>query len=146
MADNKASMLMGAIFLAFTISLGQASDGALPLPLLVLAPFSALSAVFAVMVVMPTFRPPKLASGKENLLFFGVFADLDEDAWADQVIERLRTDETMFRTMLRDVWQNGRVLRRKKYRFLALAYWTFLTGFLAALVVYLLGIASGPLA
>jgi len=145
MADSKASMLMGAIFVAFTISLGQAGDGVPPLPLLVLAISSSVAAVFAVMVVAPTFRPPRVPPGKENLLFFGVFAELDEQEWADQVIARLRTDETMFRTMLRDVWQNGRVLQRKKYRYLALAYWTFLGGFLIALTVFLIEVARGTL-
>ena len=40
MADAKASILMGATFLVFTISVGQAKNGTLPLPLGVLALFA----------------------------------------------------------------------------------------------------------
>jgi hypothetical protein len=54
------------------------------------------------------------------------------------VLRQLHSDEGMFRTMLRDIHQNGLVLHRKKYRFLGYAYWTFLTGLCLTVVVFLL--------
>lgn len=139
MADQKASILMAATFVVFTITVGQAGNGSFPLSLLVLACFSFLAAMFAVAVVLPSTKPPPPARpGTENLLFFGVFAELEQEEFAERVLDRLKTDETMFRTMLRDIYQNGRVLQRKKYRFLALAYRTFLTGLTATLLVFLL--------
>src|SRR3546814_20749 len=116
MADQKASILMGATFIVFSISVGQASQGNLPLPLLVLSCFSFLSAVCAVMVVMPSTRQPPLDPEKSNLLFFGVFTQMPEEQFTELVVERLATDEGMFRMMLRDVYQNGQVLQKKKYR------------------------------
>lgn len=128
MADQKASILMGATFVVFTISIGQArAGGGFILPLTVLAFFSFLSAMLAVFAVLPSIGG-KPAEGEPNLLFFGVFSRMSEREFADMVIEQLRSDEAIFRTMLRDIHQNGHVLQRKKYRFLSLAYVTFLLG------------------
>lgn len=131
MADQKASILMGATFLVFTIAVGQARNGGLPWSLGVLALFSFISAMFAVFAVLPSVSSPKSAKlndGKPNQLFFGYFTHMDEDAWADSILDELRADETVFRTMLRDVYQNGQVLQRKKYKFLAYAYKSFMAG------------------
>ena len=138
MADQKASILMGATFIVFTITVGQASKGMLPLPLLVMACFAFLSAVCAVMVVMPSTRTPPVDMERSNLLFFGVFTQIPEQEWADIIVERLATDEGMFRTMLRDVYQNGQVLQKKKYRYLGYAYRLFLAGLTATLLTFLL--------
>ncbi|KHK91967.1 hypothetical protein LK12_11125 [Novosphingobium malaysiense] len=138
MADQKASILMGATFIVISITVGQVSNGSLPLPLLVLACFAFLSAVCAVMVVMPATRSPPLDLAKSNILFFGVFTQMPEDEFTDIVVERLATEEGMFRTMLRDVYQNGQVLRNKKYRYLGFAYRLFLAGLTLTLITYLL--------
>ena len=53
MADSKASILMGATFVVFTISVSQASRGQFPLSLLVLAAFAFVSAMLAVAAVVP---------------------------------------------------------------------------------------------
>lgn len=138
MADAKASILMGATFVVFTISVGQASKGPVPYALLVLALSAFLSAFCAVMAVMPSFRPPPRNPGQENILFFGVFAEGSEQDYADRVLDQLRSDETVFRTMLRDSYQNGVVLHRKKYRFLGYAYRIFLTGLTLTLITFLI--------
>jgi hypothetical protein len=53
---------------------------------------------------------------------------MDEDAWTESILDELHADETVFRTMLHDVYQNGQVLQRKKYKFLAYAYKSFMIG------------------
>ena len=138
MADQKASILMGATFVVFTICVGQASRGDVPYALMVLAISAFLSALCAIAAVLPSIRPPRaVSSDRDNVLFFGVFANLSEDEYADRVLERLRSDETVFRTMLRDTWQNGVVLQRKKYRYLGYAYRIFLAGLTLTLVTFL---------
>lgn len=137
MADQKASILMGAAFVVFTITLGQASHGTLPLSLLVLA-VSAFAAVFcSVAAIMPTVKPPPLVPGKENRLFFGVFTQWSEEEFAERMLAILHTDEDVFRVMLRDIYQNGQVLQRKKYRYLGLAYRIFLGGLGLTLLIFL---------
>jgi hypothetical protein len=138
MADQKASILMGATFVVFTIAIGQASRGDFPLSLLVLAASAFLSALFAVAAILPSFRPPAASPDTENILFFGVFTRLGEEEFADRVLQQLGSDEMVFRTMLRDIHQNGQVLQRKKYRFLGLAYRIFIAGLTVTLVIFLL--------
>jgi hypothetical protein len=138
MADQKASIMMGATFLVFTISIGQASRGPFPLSLAVLALFAFVSALLAMAAVLPAVKPRKRPQAAQNILFFGVFAQMSEDEFTDRVLQQLRTDDGMFRTMLRDIHQNGTVLHRKKYRFLGYAYWAFLIGLSLTAVLFLL--------
>ncbi len=131
MADAKASILMGATFLVFTIAVGQARNGALPWSLGVLALFAFVSAMCAVFAVLPSVSNPnsaKINDGKPNKLFFGHFTFMDEAEWTDSILAELRTDETVFRTMLHDIYQSGQVLQRKKYKYLAYAYKSFMAG------------------
>lgn len=133
MADQKASLLMGATFVVFTISVSQASRGQFPLSLLVLAGFAFVSAMLAVAAVVPKVGGPPpsrdpVTDPRQNLLFFGVFARMDEDAFTEAILAGLGTDEQVFRTMLRDIHQNGQVLQRKKYRYLGYAFRTFQIG------------------
>ena len=135
MADQKASILMGATFVVFTLAVGQAraGAGALAMPLTILATFSFLSALLAVSAVLPRVgkAPPIVyKDGKDhsNILFFGRFAQMEEDAFIDAVKARLRTEEDLYETMLRDTYQNGIVLARRKYRYLAYAYRLFVVG------------------
>lgn len=138
MADQKASIMMGATFVVFTISIGQASRGPFPLSLAVLALFAFLSALLAMAAILPAVKSRKRRQTQPNILFFGVFAQMSEDEFTDRVLRQLRSDDGMFRTMLRDIHQNGLVLHRKKYRFLGYAYWTFLAGLVLTAAVFLL--------
>jgi Family of unknown function (DUF5706) len=141
MADQKASILMGATFLVFTITVGQAGRGEATVTLLVLAGFAFMSALLAVMAVLPrvTTRADvgqdTLPTGA-NLLFFGNFSRLSEDRFVALVKERLRSDETIVDAMLHDIHQNGSLLARRKYHFLALAYRTFIAGLTVTLAVF----------
>lgn len=131
MADTKASILMGATFLVFTIAVGQASNGTLSWALGIMALFAFISAMCAVFAVLPAVSSPasgRLHDGKPNTLFFGTFTHMDEAAWTDSILSELHADETVFRTMLHDIYQNGQVLQRKKYRYLAYAYKSFMAG------------------
>ena len=138
MADAKASILMGATFLVFTIAVGQAKNGSLPLPLAVLALFAFASAMCAVFAVLPSVSNPTAnrIHGQPNKLFFGYFTSVPEEEWTDSVLAELRADETIFRTMLHDIYQNGQVMQRKKYRFLGYAYRIFMVGLTATVLTF----------
>lgn len=139
MADQKASILMGATFLVFSLSISRSLAGEMSLSLILLAVFSFLSSICAVMAVVPSVSKP--AAGPEsnlNPLFFGHFSALQEARWADDLVESMRTDETVLRTMMHDLYQNGCILQRRKYRYLALAYRIFIAGLLVTLAVFAL--------
>jgi hypothetical protein len=136
MADQKASILMGATFVVFTIAVGQASRGHVPLALLVLASFASISALLAVSAIIPRVKVKADPSSNENILFFGAFSHMSEDEFADRILRTLSSDEQIFRTMLRDLYQNGQVLQHKKYRLLRLAYIAFITGICVTMITF----------
>lgn len=136
MADQKASILMGAAFLVFSISVGQAFAGRLPWSLGLLAVFAFLSSLCAVLAVLPRVSAALPPGVRTNNLFFGHFHNLDEDAWTIEVLADLRSDERVFRAMLHDIYQNGQVLQRRKYRFLGYAYRLFVAGLVVTLAAF----------
>ena len=135
MADTKASILMGATFVIFTITIGQARGGGAPVPLLILGGAAFFSAICAVLAVLPMTKKRKPAT-ERNLLFFGVFSQMDEDAFVDELMTRLRSDDSIYRTMAHDIHQAGSVLQKKKYRLLGYAYRIFLLGLVASCTAY----------
>ena len=137
MADKKASILMGASFVIFTITIGQARGTTPPVPLLILGAAAFLSAICAVLCVVPAFRRRK--TGAVNLLFFGSFTQLSEEAFTEEIVAKLGDDDTIYRTMARDIYQNGCVLQHKKYRMLGWAYRIFLAGLVASAAAFVVG-------
>ncbi|MBO9518046.1 MAG: hypothetical protein J7493_08260 [Porphyrobacter sp.] len=142
MADQKASILMGASFVVFSIAVSRAVAGHLPWSLAVLALFAFLSALCGAIAVMPSVGKP-VAVDQRNRLFFGHYHDRAEHEWADELLEDLRDDEAIFRLMLRDIYQNGQVLHRRKYRFLGYAYRLFVAGLVATLLAFALEVGLG---
>ncbi|MEO6041671.1 MAG: Pycsar system effector family protein [Croceibacterium sp.] len=136
MADQKASILLGASFVVFSIAIGRGPRTELPWALTVLAVFAFLSALCGAIAVMPSVGRPR-PSGRLNSLFFGHFYARDEDEWAKDLLAGLHSDESVFRLMLRDIYQNGQVLGRRKYRYLGYAYRLFITGLIATLATAL---------
>jgi hypothetical protein len=134
MADQKASILVGAAFVIFTIAVGHSGGDGAPLAILILGGTAFLSAVFAVLAILPAVRYRKRAP--LNLMFFGSFAELDEEDYVERLLGALSSDDSIYRTMARDIYQNGTVLARKKYRMLAWAYRIFLAGLTASLVAF----------
>jgi len=130
MADSKASLLMGATFVTFTITVGQSRGAETPLPLLILGTAAFFSAICAVLAVLPATGRPKGAP--MNLLFFGAFTELEEEEYIDRLTGEMLTDDGLYRLMARDIYQNGMVLKRKKYRLLGWAYRIFLAGLVAS--------------
>jgi hypothetical protein len=136
MADQKAGLLMGASFVVFTIAMAQAMarGGALSLAMLVLGIAAFMSAICAAVSVLPTVGgSPR---GRRNLMFFGSFDDMDEDSYVAAMLDKLGSQEAMFAMMARDVFQNGQVLARKKYRLLRLAYVLLIGGLVASLIAF----------
>jgi hypothetical protein len=143
MADQKASILMGATFVVFTLAIGQASKGGHPAPPLVaLAAFAFLAACFAVSVVMPSVRSRVPPRGHENLMFFGDISCFGEDEYVERMLDSLGSDEAMFRMMSRDIWQSAQVLYHKKYRLLGYAYRCFLIGLVLSGCLFVAGLAG----
>jgi len=141
MADQKASMLLGITFVIFTIAVGQARDGNEPLPLLILGGAAALAATLTVLAVLPAVGGPKPDAAR-NLLFFGAFTQLSEEEFVETLIGRMGETPAVFELFARDIYQNGRVLARKKYRLLGWAYRVLLAGLLSSAAAFIVPFAA----
>jgi hypothetical protein len=136
MADQKASILMGATFVVFSLTVGRTVAGALSAPLIVLGVFAFASSLCAVAAVMPSVGRLPADPKAANRLFFGHFALLDEAEWTESILDELQTDEGTFRTMLHDIHEHGRTLLHRKYRYLGYAYRTFVIGLILTLAAF----------
>ena len=137
MADRKASMLMGASFVVFTLCVSQATTrGHLPLAMMVLAISAFLSAICSAVAVMPSILGGHNYKGQRNLMFFGGFADMGEDEYIAEMMDRLADQQKFLEMVARDVYQNGQVLAHKKYRLLTIAYSIFILGLIASVVAF----------
>lgn len=138
MADGKANILIGATFVVFSLVITQALAGAVKWSVMCLAVTAFLSAICAVTAITPPIRPKAVPKDQFNMLFFSHFSLMEEERWTDEMLEKLGSDESVYRIMLRDLYQNGQVLHRRKYRYLALAYRMFLGGLALTLGVFLI--------
>ena len=76
--------------------------------------------------------PPKIEDQNiekiQNQLFFGTFAELEEDTYLDHVSENIVCNDSARRYLAKDIYQGGIVLSGK-YRKLRHAYCYALIGF-----------------
>ena len=135
MADNKASMLITISSIALTVALSRAGDTAMRPALLTLAAACLLSLLLAIIAVLPSFDesgPLGAGSKPRNILFFGHFALMNEDAYMAEMERIIASDPLVYETAVREIHSLGSYLYRKKYRFLRYAYVALLAGFILA--------------
>jgi hypothetical protein len=134
MADNKASILMGASFVVFSLSISDIAEGKASLPLLVLTIFSFVATVFGVLTIRPNrMRASKtpISRDKINILFFGSYANARREEYVEEMLKVLSSEEETYRRLTRDLYDHGKVLRDDKFSWL---YWSF-TLFLLGMVL-----------
>lgn len=140
MADQKAGFLIGASVVLLGLVLGQIGDGVSAA--IVLAGATAVTTLtLAIIAVSPRFYPARGEHERPNLLFFGVFAHLDEDDFIDRMIDVTTSDVEVRRAFLRDIHQMGRGLNETKFRYLAYAFHTAWIGTLLAFLVAIVDLA-----
>ncbi|CAM2005791.1 Pycsar system effector family protein [Acanthopleuribacter pedis] len=144
MADMKANILLTMSSVVFTFSLDLLSDPLLGRAVLVLQFFCVITIFLAAFVVMPhisfSTKPgphQDVNDRRFNILFFGSFTALSYDEYMDEMNHVLSDIEHAYEVQVREIYQLGVFLARKKYRFLRWAYVSFLVGFVAAGLVAL---------
>ncbi len=138
MADQKASLLMGATFVIFSIAVGQAKGGQEPLALLILGAAAFVAALLAVMAVLPSTKVPPKTDGPTNMLFFGSFTQMSEDDFVKLVLDTVTDSDAVYAAFAHDIYQNGSVLARKKYRLLGYAYRALVVGLIASFIAFVI--------
>ena len=139
MADTKANIIITMSSIVLTLTLGRLSDPMLRTASMVLAGFTMLALLLAVLAVLPKYRPLRLQDGvippQFNLMFFGHFAELPRERFLTEIAGALKSDGSVYETMARDTYALGWYLAHHKYRYLRLAYLFFLGGFVLACFV-----------
>ncbi len=139
MADTKASILMGASFVVFSMSIGDLAAGKANLPLLVLTLFSFVATVFGVLTVRPNrMSNEAIPIEKANILFFGSYTNAPPNDYVEEVIRVMSSEEETYRRLAKDLNEHGLMLRDDKFRWLYWSFTAFLFGMLmtAGVVVY----------
>jgi len=140
MADTKANIIITVSSIVLTLCIGRLGDPELRVSALVLAAFTMLAQLLAILAVLPKYRPPKLEAGGAlpqgfNLLFFGHFARLPRERYLEEMAHVLTPDGSPYATWVNDIYSVGIYLARHKYRYLRYSYLFFLAGFLLACAV-----------
>ena len=132
MADQKANILIGVNSVVFALVVRD--PAAMSLPMLMLAGTTSLAALLCMLAVVPMIGGRRAAEAppNPNLLFFGAFTDLSEAEYQTRMLAMIADDAAMRSAMIRDIYQLGQVLRRKKYRWLGLGYRVFMIGLVAS--------------
>lgn len=139
MADSKASILLGASFVVFGLSISDIAAGKASVPLVVLTLFSFVATVLGVLTVRPTrIRDWKVEPGKANIMFFGSYTNVTREQFMEQCVETLASPEESIRAMARDIYDHGQLLKKEKFSWLYWSYTAFLWGmWITAIVVVL---------
>lgn len=142
MADSKANMLLTMSSIVITLSVPHIGQPGLRPVLIVLIGFCMLTILLASYAAMPKlpFSPkrlpePDVHSPNFNPLFFGDFTRLDYPDYEDAMEEIMNDASRTYQVQVREVYTLGMYLAMKKYRYLRLAYTSFVTGLVVSGVV-----------
>jgi hypothetical protein len=144
LADNKANMMISINSIILSIILAAVAPKLdanpwLLLPTLILMVGNLISIIYAIQaarprVIVDSISLQDLHNSKGNILFFGNFANLNEDEFVQGITEMMEDKTLIYETMIRNIYGLGSVLNRK-FALLQKAY----NSFMVALV---LGVCS----
>ena len=149
MADMKANMLLTITSVVITLSVRYITEPHLKWAIVVLIAFCLMTiglATYAVMPKIPFFVKREtgetIKSPSFNLLFFADFVRLTYEEFEKGMEEIMNDPSLTYQVQVKELYTLGTFLAKKKYRFLRLAYITFIMGAFASAII---GLLSGVL-
>ena len=137
LADSKANMLITAASLVLTLSIRYIMDPELKWISVCLISFCILTILLAAYSAMPKmslFLKKQKGDAADNpnlnILFFGDFIKLSYDEYEARMIDVINNPVDTYKVQLHEIYTLGLFLTGKKYRFLKLAYISFICGLL----------------
>ena len=140
MADVKANMMLTLGALVITFSIGYLEDPFLRWPVIVMILFcimTILSAAYAVMPKIDWQKRPDLNDHNCNILFFGTFLNLDYDEYTGMMDQVIHDPARVYEAQMREIYDLGLYLGHKKYRYIRIAYQSFLIGLISSAVIFI---------
>lgn len=145
MADLKANMLLTLASVAISLTAPHLFKPQFAGPALLFSVGCLLTIGLAIYAVMPKIpipsndqSRPDIKSPTFNLLFFGDFIRLGYDEFEAAMEETMNDHSQTYQVQIRELYTLGVFLARKKYRFLRLAYLSFMAGLFGASLLLLL--------
>lgn len=145
MADLKANMLLTMASIVVTLAAPQVMKAGSRLPLLMLIGFSLLTILLAAYAVMPKLpfmgraaTPADVKGSHFNLLFFGDFTGLTYAQFESEMEYVMNDPSRVYQAQVREIYTLGTFLATKKYRYLRLAYTTFILGLFTSIITLLI--------
>lgn len=141
MADTKANMLLTMSSILVTISLPFLVRPELRIVTYILLPFCVMAIVLAAYSTMPRLHHQKSKevdphSSNFNPLFFGHFSHLSYDQYNKIMEELLNDPSKCYEVQIREIYTLGKFLEDRKYKFLRLAYISFIFGIVVSSSVF----------
>ena len=146
LADNKANMMIsinGIIMSIIVASIAPKLDANpwLLVPTAILLIGSMVSIIYAIQAARPrvTHKPISLRDLRNsdgNILFFGNFANLSENEFAQGMEELMKDRPFVYDTMIRNIYGIGSVLNRK-FVLLQVAYTAFMLALVLGMSAYM---------
>lgn len=148
MADLKANILLTLSSVVITISFTYISNPDLKWGALILIGFCFLTIILSIYTVMPKIpvysksgNKPDINNSSFNFLFFGDFSHLDYEYYEKTMEEILNDTSRMYQSQIREIYNLGKFLAQKKYRFIRLAYLSFILGLFLSCIIMLISSA-----
>jgi len=145
MADMKANMILTISSLMIPLSLRYLTEPQFKWAAATMICFcivTVMLAAFAAMPKVPLRTPrrdgkPDLGDPSFNILYFGNFFSMDYMSFVETMEEIMNDHSRTYEAQLREIYITGQYLAQKKFRFVRLAYLSFMIGLACTLGVYL---------
>jgi hypothetical protein len=145
MADVKANMMLTISSVVLTLSVRYLTEPLFRPAAIVLIIFCLVTVAMAAYAAMPKTSilngngpKPNVKHQAFNLLFFGDFSRLSYDQFKEAMEEAMATPEAAYEIQVREVYTLGCFLAQKKYRFVRLAYLSFISGLVVSMIVFVI--------
>jgi hypothetical protein len=147
MADTKAHIMLSICAGVITLSMGRVFEpDSARYAAIILVVSALISACLAIVSTLPRFGgppPPSPDDPRFNVLFFSHFTTLSEEEYAARMHKVVLDNVAVRDALFRDIYRQGVILARRKYRYLTICYRTFLAGIGVSGIVWLWGMWQG---
>ncbi len=144
MVDLKANMLLTIASVVLTMAVPHTMNPTLKVAVIVLIIFCLSTIFLAIYAVMPKMpltikrdTKPDIKSPFFNLLFFADFVNFEYEDYEREMVDMMKDTDKIYLAEVKELYLLGVFLATKKYRYLQLAYISFIAGLVACSIVVL---------
>jgi hypothetical protein len=147
MADAKANMMITVSSLIMTLSLASLDNPVLRPTILSMGLTCVATILVAVYATMPKL-PPRVTGDVNprgpnfNLIFFGHFTQLDFPTYLREMEQVMNNRSIVYEFLAKDLYDLGKVLSERKYRFIRISYQVFMVGLVISMVILTISLST----